>query len=160
MSDRSSIAQTPEPEKSAVCVGSILSRGQLNGNLGIGQKMSLVRAMPDCDPHSQSELGDASAQERRMEARSMASSLRVVLRQCMAVLGLFLIVLAMPIGLLTPLIPIGLPVAILGVVLLGRNAQWGKRWMEGILARYPKLERFAPNWMMRAVFGREKRSKI
>ncbi len=119
--------------------------------------MSLVHDMPDCDPYNQNDMREAS-QVRPRGARSMALSLRGVLRQCLAVLGLFLIVLAIPIGIVTPLLPIGLPVAILGVVLLGRNAMWGKRWMEGVLARYPKLERFAPGWLMRAVFGREKRS--
>jgi hypothetical protein len=66
-------------------------------------------------------------------------------------------VVAIPIAFVTPIIPVGLPIAILGVVLLGRNAMWGRRWMESVLARHPRVERFAPNWLMRLVFGRDKK---
>lgn len=120
--------------------------------------MSLVHEMPDCDPYNQTEPPKSQRRGRASQLGIMASSLRAIMRQCLAVLGLLLIVLAIPVGIVTPLLPIGLPLAILGVVLLGRNAVWGKRWMEGVLARHPKLERFAPNWLMRAVFGREKSS--
>ena len=89
----------------------------------------------------------------------MKTSARTALRQFLAALGLVLIIIAIPIGLLTPFLPIGLPTAILGVVLLGRNAVWGRRWMERMMARHPRLERFAPNWLMLAVFGREKRAR-
>jgi len=68
-----------------------------------------------------------------------------------------MIVVAIPIAFVTPIIPVGLPIAILGVVLLGRNAMWGRRWMESVLARHPRVERFAPNWLMRLVFGRDKK---
>lgn len=78
-------------------------------------------------------------------------------RQLLAIIGLFMIALSIPVGLLTPLIPIGLPFGILGVVLLGRNSVWGHRWMESVLARHPGVERFAPNWLMKLVFAREKR---
>jgi len=78
-------------------------------------------------------------------------------RQVLAVLGLLLIIVAIPIGIATPFIPVGLPIAILGVILLGRNAGWGRRGMEGILDRHPSVERFAPHWLMLLVFGREKR---
>ncbi|KCZ52855.1 hypothetical protein [Hyphomonas pacifica] len=81
----------------------------------------------------------------------------VAFRQVLALLGLIMIAVAIPIAFLTPVIPVGLPIAILGVVLLGRNAMWGRRWMESVLARHPRVERFAPNWLMRLVFGREKR---
>ncbi|MEL6861886.1 MAG: hypothetical protein AAGL09_10080 [Pseudomonadota bacterium] len=83
--------------------------------------------------------------------------MRTLVRQAFALLGLLLIAIAVPIAFVTPLLPIGLPIAILGVVLLGRNSLWGRRWMEGVLERHPRVERFAPNWMMKAVFGREKR---
>lgn len=79
-----------------------------------------------------------------------------LVRQCFALLGLMLIVIAIPIAFVTPFLPIGLPIAILGVVLLGRNSLWGRRWMEGVLERHPSVERFAPNWLMKLVFGREK----
>ncbi|MEM9573019.1 MAG: hypothetical protein AAF996_16255 [Pseudomonadota bacterium] len=87
----------------------------------------------------------------------VGASVRTLIRQAFALLGLLLIAIAIPIAFVTPLLPIGLPIAILGVVLLGRNSLWGRRWMEGVLERHPRVERFAPNWMMKAVFGREKR---
>lgn len=88
--------------------------------------------------------------------RVVGDGMRTLVRQACALLGLALIVIAIPIGFVTPLLPIGLPIAIVGVVLLGRNSLWGKQWMERILARHPRIERFAPNWLMKAVFGREK----
>ena len=80
----------------------------------------------------------------------------VAVRQLLALAGLIMIIIAIPIAFVTPFIPIGLPMAIVGVVLLGRNAVWGRRWMEGMIERHPRLERFAPNWLMRLVFGRDK----
>jgi len=88
----------------------------------------------------------------------VGSSVRTLVRQACALLGLALIAVAIPIAFVTPLLPIGLPIAILGVVLLGRNSLWGRRWMESVLERHPRVERFAPNWLMKAVFGREKRT--
>lgn len=96
---------------------------------------------------------------RRIAFRHVTTSARMALRQFLAALGLVLIIIAIPIGLLTPFLPIGLPTAILGVVLLGRNAVWGRRWMERMMVRHPRLERFAPKWLMRAVFRREKRPR-
>lgn len=88
--------------------------------------------------------------------RALRQGVNVAVRQVLAVTGLGMIVLSIPIGMATPFIPIGLPMAIVGVVLLGRNAVWGRRWMEGVMARHPRLERMAPNWLMRGVFGRDK----
>jgi len=84
--------------------------------------------------------------------------LRTVVRQTLAVLGLFFIIIGVPLAILTPFpfVPIGLPVVILGVVLLGRNSLWGRRWMEGILERHPTVEKYAPDWLMKLVFGRDK----
>ena len=92
----------------------------------------------------------------------VGSSFRVLVRQAFALLGLFLILIGVPIAVLTPFpfVPIGLPIVILGVVLLGRNSLWGRQWMESILRRYPSVERFAPNWLMKAVFGREKQEHL
>lgn len=87
----------------------------------------------------------------------VGSSVRNLVRQAFALLGLALIAISIPIAFVTPLLPIGLPIGILGVALLGRNSLWGRRWMEGVLDRHPRVERFAPNWLMRAVFAREKR---
>ncbi|MEL6474199.1 MAG: hypothetical protein AAFQ21_08935 [Pseudomonadota bacterium] len=89
----------------------------------------------------------------------VSGGMRTIIRQLFALLGLVLIIIGVPIAVLTPFpfIPIGLPIVILGVVLLGRNSLWGRAWMEGILSRHPGIERFAPNWLMKAVFAREKR---
>ena len=86
------------------------------------------------------------------------SGVQTLVRQACALLGLVLIIIGVPLAMATPFpfIPIGLPVVILGVVLLGRNSVWGRKWMEGVLRRWPTVERFAPNWLMKAVFGREK----
>lgn len=88
----------------------------------------------------------------------LRNGVNVVARQTLAVTGLGMIVLSIPVGIATPFLPVGLPMAIVGAVLLGRNAVWGRRWMERILARHPKVERLAPGWLMRSVFGREKRA--
>ncbi len=88
----------------------------------------------------------------------LRNGVNVAVRQVLAVSGLGLIVLAIPIGIATPILPIGLPMAIVGVVLLGRNAVWGRRWMEGVMKRHPRIERLAPNWLMKTVFGRDKHS--
>ena len=86
--------------------------------------------------------------------------MNVAFRQILALTGLIMIVVAIPIAFVTPIIPVGLPIAIVGVVLLGRNAMWGRRWMESVLARHPRVERFAPNWLMRLVFGRDKKDPL
>ncbi|MDJ0922750.1 MAG: hypothetical protein QNI84_16600 [Henriciella sp.] len=88
--------------------------------------------------------------------RAVSDGFRTLIRQAFALLGLVLIAIAIPIAFVTPLLPIGLPIAIFGVALLGRNSVWGRRWMEGVLDRHPRVERFAPNWLMKAVFGRDK----
>ncbi len=85
------------------------------------------------------------------------NGVNVAARQTLAATGLGLIVLSVPVGFATPFIPLGLPLAIVGVVLLGRNAVWGRRWMEGMMTRYPALERLAPEWLIKSVFNREKR---
>lgn len=77
-----------------------------------------------------------------------------------ALIGLLMIAISIPIALVTPILPIGLPIAIVGVVLLGRNSMWGRRWMEGVMERHPRFERLAPNWLMKAVFARDKRKDI
>lgn len=44
----------------------------------------------------------------------------------MTALGTILLVLSFPIGALTPFIPVGLPMAVVGLVLIGRNSRFGK----------------------------------
>lgn len=89
---------------------------------------------------------------------ALSAGIMSVLRPVFAVLGLIFIIIGVPLAIITPFpfIPIGLPVVILGVVLLGRNSLWGRRWMEGVLDRHPTVERFAPDWLMKLVFGRDK----
>ncbi|MEE2877737.1 MAG: hypothetical protein VX593_01910 [Pseudomonadota bacterium] len=113
--------------------------------------------MLNSEPEPDHENKMTTRESRRVPLQTVTTGLRTMLRQFLALLGLVLIVVAIPIAFVTPILPIGLPIAIVGVVLLGRNAIWGRRWMENMLARNPRLERFAPNWLMRAVFGREKR---
>lgn len=90
------------------------------------------------------------------------AGMRTIARQLLALFGMFLILIGVPLAILTPFpfVPIGLPVVITGVVLLGRNSLWGRNWMERVIARFPRVERFAPNWLMKAVFGREKRTDL
>ena len=82
---------------------------------------------------------------------------RSVFRQMLAGLGLVLIIIAIPLAWATPFLPIGLPLGILGVVLLGTNSVWGRNWMESVLVRHPWIERMAPHWLMHKVFNRDKR---
>jgi uncharacterized membrane protein YbaN (DUF454 family) len=93
-------------------------------------------------------------------AVAIRSGFSTAFRQVLAMIGLLMIALSIPIGILTPLVPIGLPFGILGVILLGRNSAWGHRWMESVLLRHPQVERFAPNWLMKLVFGREKKEAL
>ena len=82
---------------------------------------------------------------------------RSVFRQVLAGLGLVFIIIAIPLAWATPFLPIGLPLGIFGVVLLGTNSVWGRNWMEGVLHKHPWIERMAPHWLMHKVFNREKR---
>ncbi|MFC7291047.1 hypothetical protein [Hirschia litorea] len=80
-----------------------------------------------------------------------------ILRPILALLGVFFIVIGVPIAFLTPIpfVPIGLPIVILGVVLLARNSLTGKRWMRNVIAKHPSLKRFAPNWLLHLILGDE-----
>lgn len=93
-----------------------------------------------------------------MTIRSLRKGVNVAYRQGLAATGLGLIVLSVPAGIVTPFVPVGLPMAVVGAVLLGRNAVWGRRWMESALARHPRVERMAPGWLRTQVLGRKKRA--
>ena len=112
--------------------------------------------MPDASPHLDPETDPGQA----APFGTVGAGMRALIRQMFALIGLFMIIIAIPIAFVTPILPIGLPIAILGVVLLGRNSVWGRRWMEDVITRHPRVERFAPNWLMKAVFGREKRTGL
>lgn len=101
---------------------------------------------------------DTSGDDGIRPIASITYGVGTLVRQCLALLGAFLIPIGVIVAFLTPLIPIGLPIGILGVFLLGRYSVWGRQWMEGVLERHPSIERFAPNWLMKLVFSREKRS--
>ncbi len=110
-----------------------------------------------------SEMQDRNDGKERPRVRPVTAvrqGVRSLVRQLLALLGLVLIMIGVPLAILTPFpfIPIGLPVVIIGVMLLGRNSVWGHMWMEKILNRWPDIEKFAPHWLMKLVFGRDKRS--
>jgi len=81
---------------------------------------------------------------------------RLVGRQALALLGLFLVILSIPIGFITPAIPIGLPIGLFGSALLARNSVWGQRLIRGLVNRFPKLEKIIPDWLEKLVFGKQK----
>jgi drug/metabolite transporter (DMT)-like permease len=81
---------------------------------------------------------------------------RLIGRQTLALIGLLLVILSVPIGFLTPFLPIGLPVGIFGSALLARNSVWGQRLIRHLLRRYPRLEKIAPNWLLALILGKEK----
>jgi len=81
---------------------------------------------------------------------------RLVGRQALALIGLFLVILSVPIGFVTPFLPIGLPIGIFGSALLARNSIWGQRLIRYLLRRYPRLEKIAPDWLLALILGKEK----
>lgn len=57
----------------------------------------------------------------------------------LSLVGIVLLVLALPIGALTPFIPVGLPMAIVGLVLIGRNSRLGKGMILTTARRHPRM---------------------
>jgi len=90
---------------------------------------------------------------------ALSRIIRSMGRQLLAFLGLILVIIGVPLAMITPFpfVPIGLPVVVTGVALLGRNSVWGHALLERMLTRWPRLERYAPNWLMHLVFARPKR---
>lgn len=84
-------------------------------------------------------------------------SVNVAARQGLALTGLGLILLSVPVGFATPALPLGLPLAVVGAVLIGRNAVWAREWLTNALTRHPQIEKMAPNWLVTRVFAPEKR---
>lgn len=89
--------------------------------------------------------------------RVLRQGVNVPLRQSLAVGGFALMVLSVPAGIFTPHVPVGLPMAVVGTVLLGSNLVWGRQWLEGVLRRHPKLEQAMPGWLVTLSLGRQKR---
>ena len=102
-----------------------------------------------------SDSAKRDADEARSKPRKsrVQERVMVIVRATLAIFGVILIPAGMIIGFLTPFIPIGLPIVIVGVVLLARNAVWGRRFVQNTLRRHPTLERFAPGWLLTLIFG-------
>jgi len=91
--------------------------------------------------------------------RVLRQGVNVPLRQALAVGGFAMIVLSVPSGILTPHVPVGLPMAIIGTVLFGSNAVWGRQWLSNVLKRHPKFEEAMPGWIVQLSLGRRKHSR-
>lgn len=61
------------------------------------------------------------------------------MKAILSIVGVVLLVLAFPIGFLTPFIPVGLPMAIVGLVLIGRNSRFGKGMILTTARRHPRV---------------------
>lgn len=92
-----------------------------------------------------------------VRGRAIGGGVRLVGRQALALIGLVLVILSIPIGFLTPLIPIGLPIGIFGAALLARNSVWGQRLILHLIKRNPRLERITPSWLKKLIVGSEHR---
>ncbi len=70
--------------------------------------------------------------------------------------GLFIILFGFVVGILTPLLPIGLPIALVGVFVLTRSP-WGQHLMVRLLDRFPKIKRFIPRKVLNIVLSKMNR---
>ena len=73
-----------------------------------------------------------------------------------ASVGLFIILFGFVIGILTPLLPIGLPIALVGVFVLTRSP-WGQHLMVRLLDRFPKIKRFIPRRLLNVLLTKVNR---
>jgi len=103
------------------------------------------------DPHPSDKPSFAAAGLGRV-----GNGARLIGRQTLALIGLLLVILSVPIGFLTPFLPIGLPIGMFGSALLARNSVWGQRLIKHLLTRYPRLEKISPNWLLKLILGQEK----
>ncbi len=90
--------------------------------------------------------------------RVLRQGVNVPRRQALALTGLVMIVLSVPVGFATPSVPLGLPMAAIGVVLFGLNAIWARTWLAERLDRHPGVEQRMPDWLIRLTLKREKRA--
>ena len=81
---------------------------------------------------------------------------RILFRQVLALIGLVLIIISVPLGFLTPFLPVGLPIGIFGAALLARSTVWGQRLIRHLVNRYPKLKQITPDWLMNLITGKDK----
>ena len=70
-----------------------------------------------------------------------------------ASVGLFIILFGFVIGILTPLLPIGLPIALVGVFVLTRSP-WGQHLMVRMLERYPRIKRLIPRKVLNILLSK------
>jgi len=73
----------------------------------------------------------------------------------LSLLGLILLVLSVPVGVLTPFIPVGLPMAIAGLILIGRNSRVGKGLIATTARRYPRARQLYLK-RLRPILGRNR----
>ena len=65
----------------------------------------------------------------------------LVLRAIFVAVGLALMAIAIPLGFITPFIPIGLPLGILGLILVATASKTAHRWITNALKRHPAIWR-------------------
>ena len=92
-----------------------------------------------------------------MPIRVSRQFINVTQRQGLALGGAALAVLSLPVGLVLPSIPLALPMAAIGAVLVGLNAVWARRWLDDMFRRYPHVEKKVPAWLILMASGRQKR---
>lgn len=106
--------------------------------------------MSDFNPNPRLDKGDGPPPVR---FATVGRGARVLGRQALAILGLTLVLLSVPLGFLTPFIPIGFPMGFFGTALLARNSVWGQRLIRYLLRRYPKLNQIMPLWLKKLILG-------
>lgn len=83
-----------------------------------------------------------------MSKTPLGSVIATVLRMIGIALGLALMVISIPLAVITPFIPIGLPLFILGALMLAGSSATGHRIITGFLKRHPGI------WQrVKSVFG-------
>ncbi|MEO1029305.1 MAG: hypothetical protein AAFX02_09650, partial [Pseudomonadota bacterium] len=88
-------------------------------------KWSHIGCMEGLPPEPMPQSDDNKSGPRQNSANPLLWIAFVVThlgRQALAIIGLVLVIISVPIAMATPFIPIGLPIGIVGVVLLGRNS--------------------------------------
>ena len=74
-------------------------------------------------------------------------------RRSLAACGAGLVVLGGPVGVLTPMLPVGFVVSGFGAGLVVRNSRRGRRVVEGAFSRYPAVSGRVPAKVRRMIFG-------
>jgi hypothetical protein len=92
-----------------------------------------------------------------MPIRVSRQVINVTQRQGLALGGAVLVALSLPVGLVLPSIPLALPMAAIGAVLVGLNAVWARRGLDDMFRRYPQVEKKVPDWLILMASGRQKR---